>query len=186
MAGALSSLARTLALLALPAALLVGLHALGSAPPFRIDWAQPALWLRGAPPADAVLAVARLAALAAAYRALVPALLYLVLRLLDAGRTAALLRPAVPRTLRPAIERLAAIGGAAAIAASSAPALAMPAFPPLPATAPQDEGSVVSSPPGDVPTEPSDGSPATAASSAPALAMPAFPPLPATAPQDEG
>lgn len=91
------------------------LHRLGALPWLQIDWARLGLWLARVPPEDALVAAARLVALAAAYWLLASTLAYVLAR---ASRLPAAVQALEWATL-PAVRRLADRALAVALAGSS-------------------------------------------------------------------
>lgn len=103
-------------------AAIVVLHRLASVPGLRVDWAAPGHWLAVTAPADAVVAMLRVAALGVGYWLLVTTLAYVATRLTRRAKLAAV----VGRLTVPAVRRVTDRALAVTLATSTVVGMAGP------------------------------------------------------------
>jgi hypothetical protein len=106
------------------AAVAVGLHALGTRAPFRIDWSHLGAWVGASDPVDAVAALVRLAALGAACWLVLVTVAYAAARGTGADRTASSIdRAVLPAVVRRLVDAavVALVAGSLATPAGAAP-----------------------------------------------------------------
>lgn len=112
----------TLTVVAVPAATIRLLHGVAERPWFQIDYDDLAGWLQRTNPTDAIIAIARLAALALGYYLLVSTLLYLVALTSGSRSLIRLARPFAIPVVRSFADRL--IAGSIALGTLASPLLA--------------------------------------------------------------